>query len=125
MLVPPSLLKLARFTRGCVDDELVLAASTEMPLSDIAGLYELRDELLSDDSVGSVFVMLLMVSVATEMEEASDDEMLFRDSGGMPGIDCIKLAPLTAVRTEPPVGSIRPGGRPSLSLTMPATPCKR
>ena len=92
----------------------MLAASTEMPLSDMAGLYELRDELRSDNG-GRVLVMLLMVSVVAEMEEASE-VILLGNSGGMPGMELNKSALVTAGMTDRG-GPIRPGGKQRLSAT--------
>ncbi len=60
----------------------MLPVSTEMPLSDIAGLYELRDELLSDDRLGIEEAILLMVSTATPVTPPDREGML--DNGGRP-----------------------------------------
>ena len=88
----------------------MLAASTEIPLSDMAGLYELREELRSDDNAGMDDAMLFMVSDPTEMDEASE-AMFGSDSGGIVCIGGRKSALVTGGNMEG-CGLRRPGGRP-------------
>ena len=75
----------------------------------------MRDELRSDDRAGSVLVMGLIVSVATEMDEAKE-VMFERFSGGMPDME-LRKSPGGTAGSKAWGGPIRPGGRPRFSTT--------
>ena len=49
----------------------MLPASTDMPLSDMAGLYELRELLRSEEMLGSA--EMLLITSATELRLAGMD----------------------------------------------------